>query len=430
MVKDLPRVKHLVLLVGSNPLPNVVAGKLLIQPGGTISLIHSKDSAPVAEKLKAWLEKNYEKKVFAKLVEVDESCPRSIYGKVKEQLDKIRQKGNIDSVGLNYTGGTKMMSVQAYRAVEWWAQKEKITPQFSYLDAKTLNMVFDPYPSEEREEERKYVGLSVKLCLEDLLDLHGRKIGNNNPPNREILLPNTAKRLAMHSNDTEGFIKSWNKWVDRQKDKDELDASNKEYFRYAIITNDNKKKIEGAIIDVFKVLKGELNVSESKVSLKQSKFKNKIITDLKQWLTGGWLEHYVLNILNSLAADLKLHDCFQIIKTKGFSFEVDVVAVRGYQLFSFSCKAKTEKYSRNERKESKLALFEAYIRAQQLGGDEARVALVCCVEDPAGLEEEIRQTVDLRDRIKVFGREHLKKLDENIKRWIESQKGEEKGKER
>jgi hypothetical protein len=39
---NFPKSQHLILLVGSNPLPNAVAAKLLLAEGGTVTLIHSK----------------------------------------------------------------------------------------------------------------------------------------------------------------------------------------------------------------------------------------------------------------------------------------------------------------------------------------------------------------------------------------------------
>jgi len=35
--------------------------------------------------------------------------------------------------------------------------------------------------------------------------------------------------------------------------------------------------------------------------------------------------------------------------------------------------------------------LEAYVRARRLGGDEARVALVCCSDDLDGLEHDMRR---------------------------------------
>ena len=52
-------------------------------------------------------------------------------------------------------------------------------------------------------------------------------------------------------------------------------------------------------------------------------------------------------------------------------FEFDVAATRGYRLFALSCTASSDKDL------CKSKLFEAFHRARQMGGDEARVALLC-----------------------------------------------------
>ncbi len=161
---EIPKVQHLILLIGKNPLPNAVAGKLLVQPGGAITLVHSRDSFPVAQRLTAWLEKEHNNKGKVKLKQVEESDPYSIYQGVRKHLEEVQAK----SIGLNYTGGTKMMSVHAYRAVERWAKDEGIMPVFSYLDARTLQIVFDPV-DESSSGQRIYVGREVKLKLEDFL---------------------------------------------------------------------------------------------------------------------------------------------------------------------------------------------------------------------------------------------------------------------
>jgi len=155
------KVKHLILLVGSNPLPNAVAGKLLVESGGTISLIYSEGTSEIAERLKNWLEAEYKKegteiKVIKR--EVNESQPPSIYKKVKDILNEVNEK----SIGLNYTGGTKMMAVHAYQTVKCWAEKNDINPIFSYLDARTLEMIFDP-TDKSYTKEREYVGMNVEM---------------------------------------------------------------------------------------------------------------------------------------------------------------------------------------------------------------------------------------------------------------------------
>ena len=415
MCKD--KVKHLLLLVGSNPLPNAVAGKLLVEPGGTIALIYSENTTSVAESLQRWLK---EQGIEAKLaVKVEESNPLSIYQNIHRYLrDTIPEN---ESVGLNYTGGTKMMSVHAYRALERWAKNRgrgAAPPQYSYLDAKTLQMVFDP-PESFPSAKRIYVGGGEIISFEALLKLHKRTI---DIANREVLLPETAKTLAKYCSEFKEFGKCWNKWISEQvkKLKDKLQPYNNEYLDCAVkeINGESKEKVKEAIMKSLEKLKEELGLgkSDKEISLKQPAFKKNNFTT---WLTGKWLEHYVLDVLNSLEIDLNLQERLQSIQTSGKQFELDVAAMRGYQLFGFSCK------TISEREKAKLALFEASIRAKQLGGDEARAALVCYFEDPQGLEVEMSQTMDLEGRIKVFGRKHLAELREHIKEWINSQKGEE-----
>jgi len=247
------------------------------------------------------------------------------------------------------------------------------------------------------------VGREVKLKLEDFLNLHGRSLSHK--PTTEPLLPNTAQILVEFCSRGADFCKKWNTWVSSEigKKTGRLSVPEDEAFK-----------------SVYRTLCAELGQPEVEIALKQPIFRN-TYQNFYDWLSGKWLEHYVLGVLNGLHIDLKLHERIQNIQTSGVQFEVDVVAIRGYQLFAFSCKTKSDE----NRSELKLALFEAYVRARQLGGDEARVALVCCAEDPRGLEDEIRRDFDDEGRVRVFGRKHLADLAIHIKDWIKSQSGEE-----
>src|SRR5438128_1550136 len=133
------QVNHLLLLVGSNPVPNVVAGKLLTTPGGTITLIHSKDGSDLAGRLAAWFRNAGYADIGLK--QVEESNAASVRGQVSRAIEEYERDHagtnhtHMALVGLNYTGGTKVMSVHAYRALEQWAGKHKREAVFSYLDA-------------------------------------------------------------------------------------------------------------------------------------------------------------------------------------------------------------------------------------------------------------------------------------------------------
>jgi hypothetical protein len=404
-------VEHLILLVGGNPLPNAVAGRLLVAQGGTISLVHSAGTADVAQRLKTWLEKQSTvPRVSVKLKEVDESSPYSILDGVQGCLKAVRAQ----SVGLNYTGGTKAMSVHAHRALEQWAREQRITPVFSYLDARTLEMVFDPVEA-GGHEQKEYVGLALKLDLKDLLALHGWSLKHE--PTRKALLPHTARDLAKACGDDEGF-NAWKEWIQREfrpkcrrqnkegwKSKTDLQS-----IRLTLPTADSLRDVVGS-------MRAELEQQEGDLPLSHLIFRNEP-KEFCEWLDGKWLEHYVLDTLNTLATPLSLHECTQNIVPNEVEFDVDVIALRGYQLFALSCSTEEKKGL------LKLKFFEAYVRARQLGGDESRVALVCCSNDPEGLEHEMRRDVDPEGRIRVFGRKHLAELEECLQEWVQSQIGE------
>lgn len=105
-------------------------------------------------------------------------------------------------------------------------------------------------------------------------------------------------------------------------------------------------------------------------------------------------------------------------KTK---FQFDVAFTRGHQLFAISCTTITD------RSNCKQKLFEAYIRAQQLGGSEARIALVCCAspKDVSDLRTQISNVLKPKPdavaqdtKITVFGRKDLPNLANKLAEWV------------
>ena len=94
-------------------------------------------------------------------------------------------------------------------------------------------------------------------------------------------------------------------------------------------------------------------------------------------------------------------------------FEFDVAVMRGYQLFAFSCTTSTQR-SLNKKK-----LFEVFMRARQMGGDEAHVALVGGYADADGLLREVNEEwLAPRDMIRVFGPKDWPDLEHKIAEWF------------
>ena len=431
--EDLPQSDHLIMLVGSNPLPNAVAGSLLVTRAeeSNITLLHSDGSEDVAENLRNWFRRPVSAKRFPGttcLKEVDESDPVSIAKAVKEALDRVRAK----SVGLHYTGGTKTMGVHSYRTVEHviknWAQREGVQTDFSYLNARTLEMIFDPAaPWSGGRTKRVKVGNAVNISLKDLVDLHGWD-GIGEPSDRPVL-PLTAGALATfhHSEPDWGAWRRWKTrklypqckdngtWNGRWKSPEDLDILTLSLPAEANLTN-----VTNTIRSELGQLAGDICLHGAATTCHYQETEC-----FCGWLDGKWLESAVLDALQKLSAKLELHDVLMNVepRTGRTGFELDVVAIRGYQLFAFSCSTEAAD-GEGRRARLKRKLFEAVMRARQMGGDEACVALVCCSDDPEGLQAETRnsfQDAAGDERIKVFGRGDLADLQDRIKNWIKKQ---------
>ena len=103
------KTETLLLLVGGNPLPNYVAAKLLLKPGGTLHLLYSHATGDIASAIAA--------AVGAQHLAHEISNPASrssVSDRVAEVLDKHCRNR---TVGLHNTGGTKSMAVHAHAAV-------------------------------------------------------------------------------------------------------------------------------------------------------------------------------------------------------------------------------------------------------------------------------------------------------------------------
>lgn len=366
------RSEHLLLLIGGNPLPNAIAGKLLLKPKGTLTLVHSQDTIAIARRLYTWFSAQGISTIQYK--EVKESEATSIVAAIRQQLQDV----GASSVGLHYTGGTKAMAVHSYRAVEQWANKTKVTPVFSYLTPRELEIVFDPpLPTSGPHGHTEYVGREITVHLQDLLQLHGWKLRHE--PTRQSVFPESAKALASACAADDAFT-HWKEWLASELHS-KCRRSNKDDWRSKTALRDIRLLFptSAMFVEVVAALQRELQQTAESMAL------NALPADIApesfcKWLNGIWLEHHVLDGLTTLAPTLHLHEWAQNIETDDVQFDMDIIALRGYQLFAFSCSTD------NTKGLLKSKLFEAYIRARQLGGDEARVALVCCSDVPEKLE--------------------------------------------
>jgi hypothetical protein len=335
------------------------------------------------------------------LVEVEESNPNNIYNKVKEKIADCT-----GSIGLNYTGGTKTMSVHAYRALEKADAPQKY---YSYLDARRLSMVFSDRASPLS------VGTRVTVSLKELLDLHGLPEQQQEMKGSDALIwPHTTQALAtIYANEEQQ--KTWRDWL-----------------RSLDLKTQTIEDIPYAYDSLSRALHEDTGFAFSTPleNLRQT------TSDVIGWLRATWLEEYVFRQITSLGLDFHINDVKMSINPKiGTSssnnrardFEFDVGFMRGYQFFGLSCttedgaKKRDEDDGNEKRGYSilKSKLFEVSARAEQLGGGEAQFALVCCAnpERVQNLKKEMTGLPGAK-RLRVFGRNDLLTLQDRLKEWI------------
>lgn len=323
-------------------------------------------------------------------VQTDEASPREIVQSIRKVLGEPEKADPNISVGLHYTGGTKAMATHAYCTVSAWAAKVHCPVVFSYLDARHLEMVLTETKWESVKpsvrEEAVSVADALPLTLDELVCLHQWTIRERHDT---PLLPEAAaemaKACACADSSAPPKANELEDWA--------LEACYRHYG-----PPEPGESIEGYL--------KRLACSNGWQD-----------TALKEWPQDKWLEHHVLAILRSEAArNTGIHDAYQSFKTYDkdckVDFELDAIALCGYQLFAFSCCTSTNKAT------LKLKLFEAALRARQLGGDEACAALVCRYENYEAVEREARQVIQQTARCKVFGKPHLADLAHHILTWV------------
>ncbi|MBD2311103.1 DUF1887 family protein [Desertifilum sp. FACHB-1129] len=419
-------VNHLFLLVGENPLPNYVAARLLLAKGGTPHFIYTANTEETARRLAKILQNeplNPLEPARMRSLEDGESDTFRIKEVVQQELDTITS----GKIGINYTGGTKTMAVHAYRTLHYEKQgnsyQERQNIQFSYLDPRHLEMCIEKGNNLTRVKIDPH---SIKVDLAKIFQIHGWAWLDKSKPIKVPESSEAAKAFAsFHTNGD--LVKEWRNWCNDILRENARNPKDKNKWK-------EEKKLQPLVLPIETVVSHEsiksalevVGVKDNTLSLQKLGFSS--LREACKWLDGEWLEHYVLAEVQAISSTYAIHESASSFwirnpaNTKQTKFQFDVAFMRGYQLFAISCTTIDSKF------DCKSKLFEAYIRARQLGGDEARVALVCCADSKGveALKTEIINVLQpspdspLRDhKLTVFGREDLLNLSNKLTVWIE-----------
>lgn len=464
-----------IILVGSNPLPAYVA--LLALAPEKAWLLCSGQTRSKADRIReAYAEAPLGSGSLRTVVEIREFDDVSSEMKVRERMqrlqEELRDEGNDFRIcGLHYTGGTKSMAVHTYRA---WA-KDGVPRHFAtYLDARKMALRFDGLPAGLDVD----ISLRPKISLETLLALHGVEKMNADggkvsdarkywsrvifsdvtqmqdgsdyalalPPHVtrscEVRVPSsieeypayiTLKIMRGRSNSIvvmqkkskqEQWFGEWRVVQDQMKTLTPVSEVTNEMpdsvrnFRFTDIWGNLKRELrERGHDDSFPEFVNFLNDKGF-----NGKYKNRDMDEkMYKWLEAGWLEDYVVTVLEDLRDELDIHEIWGstdlcLNSDKQRQFEMDVVFMRGHVPHVISCTTDTKYHA-------KMKLFEVQSRAALLGGDHARFALVSFTSEKGRdkLKSELREDWDEVTSYDVFGFEDVKnpeRFKKGLQEWI------------
>ncbi len=378
----------LFLLVGGNPLPNYVAAQVMAQQRANVYLLHTMATSSVAERL-ARLLGNDRPDLNCTRFGIPEADGPAIARKVDEITRQLGLRRPNVSVGLNFTGGTKPMAVYAALAL----RQSYPRAIFSYLDARTLSMVIDAGGPVQGVP----AGRALTLKLDDLADLQGYRISRRthaSTPNR-LLIAQAIRDVHLAPDGVRQWRDEWLRTWTRE-------------------STPLPTTLQPALTPVIQAFNDVCGGPANETGVAQALG----FTELRQcgkYFAGEWLEDYTLAAVSAIKNQAPLDDLAAGLLIRAPDrpdFEIDVAATLGYQLFGISCIV-------TERKDqSKDHLFEVFTRADQLGGDEARFAVVSFYEKPEELERDVSQDWDAAGKIKVFGRQHIQDLSRHLLEWF------------
>jgi len=361
------------------PVPNIIV------------LVHSDETKIFADKL------NNEFKNFTSIQYIDlgnkEDDPKCIKD---ELINFLKSKSDISSIHLNFTGGKKTMAVYSYMAVYDYANKHHIQAIFSYLDPDKRCLVLQDgrrFPAAMHDLRD-----DVLLNIQTVLKLHNMIVMNSG-------VEKPLYEGLMNKNQFDEFVKMAVKKY-YQNDRSYKDCVNdicnfmrrkdiRQHWRISgkadqIIRKANDESLflpfESISILLFSryLPGGYYNTGE-----KDNFY------DFCEFIAGKWLEDFVLVTLQRLNkdGDIQVEEIKKGIEAHyaGRKTEIDVIVIKGYEMFLISCTTS------QEIRFVKQKAFEALYRAEQLGGEHAKVIVVSLMYNQANRYNQFRQENNLEE---------------------------------
>ena len=448
---------QLILTVGKNPLPVWVAWDRLTklwqsqeQNDIAVQFVHTTETENEKELLKNYCNK-------AKMT-VLEDILTSQHKPDKEDICKKivkNHRAKFTNLHVHYTGGTQAMGVAAVCAMldaqnTLLAEHErKVSVDASYLDPGRSSapriVSWDPYRDSLIEDTR----VDVPAALQQIAKINGFQAGNfhsrdypyrcGNPKKPTAQQMNAGQVVLNHVGDfdtsshnnafTQNHKAKWNDIFRPNRPN-----SSKRYFVHpsrggtftsplSNISNNSVWRTE--ILPALNAAYPHCQWCTTTGTLQYPAKghpgcdANEDLKEMDKFFNGGWLEYAACTAFKKVLDKIKddsMSRCdkrnnFQLfhsvyVRTQGSGtaerhFELDVVAVLGYQVVVVSCSVTSNP------KDIKQKAMEVYHRAKQLGGDEARAVVLCVAsyEDAERVEKELEDETGTKRPLQIWGRQ-------------------------
>lgn len=396
----------LVVLIGTNPLPNYVVIKYFLKENKHLQRIWlvCSDKTPLqagtsefANNIKEVIEAEFEDtNIDFEFHQVSLRNVGSGYWILNDLESKLEPLIPPNcKLHMNYTGGTKSMAVHTY---QYFHGEYGGECSFSYLDGRDFKLKFDDDSNYETKDLKYEVGIS----LEKLFELHScEKKGKQINPSyiktiEEFEKIINADKLNEYLNWKDKYIRGIyyeGKFINKKrtflKHNKLLNDQDIEQFRINF-----KNGTSDTIINLLRTLpvgksimddNGDIWIPDEYIT--NNEYLERLKTTIEDFLDGKWLEVYVNYVITrGIESDeilkelynegiIAIKDNLEIIKkSSGKNFEIDVILLNGYQVCGISCTTSS--------KESlcKSKCFEIMHRVKQIGGEEAKSILITCME--------------------------------------------------
>ena len=369
---SLCQIQNLLLLtVGTNALPIWVAWCHLKEKleNPTIGFVYTEKTRKTMVRLK----KHFKCNGTTNFLGVPLSAPgnpKVIGDAIKGMLDGLP---NGSKIHVHYTGGTQVMGVETVSTIA----TEHETHQRSYLDtrSKTIPKIVDKNgtqigPADARE--------GICPDIKNIAKLNGFEVSNEQFKSESApIAPEDFARDNLECSDENKLQKALKKLQDKRQTVKDTD------LEYAALAG----------------LKQALETIKDKYSSRDYKRDNYAL-----------FQSVYVRRKKVEESDKKVEE-----SDKPEHFELDVVVVLGYQIVVVSCTTTSDEPLIREK------AAEAYLRAQQLGGDEARIIVLCNLEDGQRqqLEKELKNDTGSKDvPLQVWGKNKWKNLSNNFKKYL------------